>query len=607
MRIDIMTLFPELVDTVLSESIIGRARAAGTLDIRTYNIRDYSEDRHRRVDDTPYGGGMGMLMAAPPIYNCYEAVLKDGKYMFNGVAVLDLRRENMLNVRTCSFRGGSFVMEGIVRLSASGREYRLLAEDDKKNRYEAEISAYPPAAQTGLTGRTVVEGERFRLEFPAETGRKVCFIAETDGEPVRLKPGFDKSLRISALTFMENDEHIARLEGDTIVFTGTGLFDRMAADRKGKAAAEKSRGAEAAAELMLDVREERKDRKAKIEDRVAFISVRSDGCLLGNMEKVYEAVDLPKTVYAVKGMSSDPAAVRKAKSLISTSKVVVTDDYLYPLRSMDKKKGQYFVQLWHATGAGKHFGKDGSLAFPATDALYHKDYDLVTVSAEGIRDVYASAFGINVDRVEATGVARTDDFFDEGYIQEAVKRVYGAHPELEGKKIILYTPTFRDLPGVPRSAFRPEVDFGRLSEAVGDDCVLVLCPHPVMTEKIIEGEYANILEIRDVSTNDMMFVSDMMITDYSSTMFEYSLFHKPIAFFCYDYDDYDRDFYMDFEKELPGRLLKTQEELFAFLRERDWQVNEDSEAFNRKYMGACDGHSTERIAARIEGMFNDRP
>ncbi len=78
MRIDIMTLFPDLVETVLSESIIGRARAAGTLDIRTYNIRDYSDDRRHRVDDTPYGGGMGMLMAAPPIYNCFEAVRADG-------------------------------------------------------------------------------------------------------------------------------------------------------------------------------------------------------------------------------------------------------------------------------------------------------------------------------------------------------------------------------------------------------------------------------------------------------------------------------------------------------------------------------------------------
>ena len=74
MRFDIMTLFPEYIDFILSESIIGRARKSGKLDIRTHNIRDYSEDKHRRVDDTPYGGGRGMLMAAPPIYRCYRAI-----------------------------------------------------------------------------------------------------------------------------------------------------------------------------------------------------------------------------------------------------------------------------------------------------------------------------------------------------------------------------------------------------------------------------------------------------------------------------------------------------------------------------------------------------
>ncbi|MBQ8416681.1 MAG: tRNA (guanosine(37)-N1)-methyltransferase TrmD [Clostridia bacterium] len=76
MRFDIMTLFPELVDTVLGESIIGRAQKSGVITVRTHNIRDYSEDKHRRVDDTPYGGGKGMLMMAPPIYNCYAAILR---------------------------------------------------------------------------------------------------------------------------------------------------------------------------------------------------------------------------------------------------------------------------------------------------------------------------------------------------------------------------------------------------------------------------------------------------------------------------------------------------------------------------------------------------
>lgn len=69
-----MTLFPELVNTVLGESVIGRAQNAGAITVKTWNIRDYSENKHRRVDDTPYGGGFGMLMAAPPIYNCYRAI-----------------------------------------------------------------------------------------------------------------------------------------------------------------------------------------------------------------------------------------------------------------------------------------------------------------------------------------------------------------------------------------------------------------------------------------------------------------------------------------------------------------------------------------------------
>lgn len=79
MRFDIMTLFPELVDTILGESIIGRAQKSGAITVCTHNIRDYSEDKHRRVDDTPYGGGMGMLMMAPPIYNCYQAILERQK------------------------------------------------------------------------------------------------------------------------------------------------------------------------------------------------------------------------------------------------------------------------------------------------------------------------------------------------------------------------------------------------------------------------------------------------------------------------------------------------------------------------------------------------
>ena len=79
MRIDILTLFPEMMEAVLSESIIGRARKSGKVTINCVNIRDFTRDKHRRVDDYPYGGGRGMLMQAEPIYEAYKSVCAEGE------------------------------------------------------------------------------------------------------------------------------------------------------------------------------------------------------------------------------------------------------------------------------------------------------------------------------------------------------------------------------------------------------------------------------------------------------------------------------------------------------------------------------------------------
>lgn len=77
MRIDILTLFPEMCEGVYSQSIIGRAINKNIIEINSHNIRDYTLNKHKNVDDTPYGGGMGMLMMAQPIYDCYRDVVKD--------------------------------------------------------------------------------------------------------------------------------------------------------------------------------------------------------------------------------------------------------------------------------------------------------------------------------------------------------------------------------------------------------------------------------------------------------------------------------------------------------------------------------------------------
>ena len=77
MRIDILTLFPDMCNAVLNESIIGRARKAGKVEINCIDIRDYTLDKHRRVDDKPYGGGLGMVMAPQPIYDCFQSLCNE--------------------------------------------------------------------------------------------------------------------------------------------------------------------------------------------------------------------------------------------------------------------------------------------------------------------------------------------------------------------------------------------------------------------------------------------------------------------------------------------------------------------------------------------------
>ncbi len=78
MRFDVLTIFPEIIESYISVSIIKRAIDKGIIDVRVHNIRDYTTDKHRQVDDYPYGGGSGMIFKPEPLFNAIEAIMKDG-------------------------------------------------------------------------------------------------------------------------------------------------------------------------------------------------------------------------------------------------------------------------------------------------------------------------------------------------------------------------------------------------------------------------------------------------------------------------------------------------------------------------------------------------
>ena len=80
MKFDVLTLFPETFELVMNESIIGRAQQNNLIEIKAHNIRDYSANKHKKVDDYPFGGGNGMVMACQPVFDAFSAVTKDLQY-----------------------------------------------------------------------------------------------------------------------------------------------------------------------------------------------------------------------------------------------------------------------------------------------------------------------------------------------------------------------------------------------------------------------------------------------------------------------------------------------------------------------------------------------
>lgn len=343
-------------------------------------------------------------------------------------------------------------------------------------------------------------------------------------------------------------------------------------------------------------------KKHRVEDKVLFISIRKDGELEGNAKALYPHIKGRKVVCA-KMLPHSKLTELKLYYQVYTSKVIVTDDYVRYLRYFQLKENQRVIQLWHACGAFKKFGQRGTNISVFLDNATHAQYNLVSVSSEKIRSIYADAFNIDIHKVKSLGCPRTDYFYDEKWIEDTRERIYASHPEWRDKSVIIYAPTFRDVDG-NRSEFHPELDFGWLSEQLLPEQLFLVCPHPVMKNAIVEGAYDNVKVVRDFSTNDLMHISDMLITDYSSVIFEYALLKKPIAFFCYDMANYNRGFYLNYPDDLPGEVYETQDDLAEFLCARDRHVlTEKYNSFVEKYMSACDGHSCERIAEVINSYM----
>lgn len=347
--------------------------------------------------------------------------------------------------------------------------------------------------------------------------------------------------------------------------------------------------------------------KMKLKNRVFFYTIRSDGKLLENIKYVYDACDCDKVVFA-KMLPHSNKSIILAKYYLLTSKVIVTDDYLKYLRSVKLRDGQKVVQLWHASGAFKRFGLDAPSRLTRLEEYNtHSQYSDVCVSSEYVRQFYAHAFGIEPEIVKALGSPRTDVILDTEKRKENAEILKAKHPLLKDKKVYIYFPTFREIDGVVCD-FDPKIDWEKLNDDLNDDEVFIICRHPVMKKPFFTNAfYSRVKDYTFEQTSMLLCIADVVITDYSSIIFDASLLDAPMVFYCPDYDDYERDFYLDYENDLPGEIVLEDENLLAALRKaKENMLSADKmQEFKAKEVGACDGNSTKRVSELIMNYLNE--
>jgi CDP-glycerol glycerophosphotransferase (TagB/SpsB family) len=294
---------------------------------------------------------------------------------------------------------------------------------------------------------------------------------------------------------------------------------------------------------------------------------------------------------------------------LATARVFIVDDYYFPMYVIRPRRGTTFVQVWHACGAFKKFGYSVlDRSFGADEAMVrrvpiHANYDVCLVSSTSVAPHYAEAFGQPLERfVSNLGIPRTDLFFDEAQIARVSGELRRRYRIPVGRRVILYAPTFRG-DSVTRARDAGLLDLELLRAALGEDHVVLLRLHPFVRDRLVIDpvlrEFAiDVSDHRDL--NELMLVSDVLVTDYSSAIYEFALLGRPILFLAPDVAAYERErgFYFDFRAGVPGPVFETTAELAAHLRGGASDA-ERVAAFRAASFDVADGRASARVVDEI--------
>ena len=290
---------------------------------------------------------------------------------------------------------------------------------------------------------------------------------------------------------------------------------------------------------------------------------------------------------------------------LATSQVIVLDNYFGFLSAIRFKSNVKKLQIWHANGAIKTFGwKDYSIKYRTKGAkkrfaTVYDQFDHILSGSERMSEIYEKAFSASQDRMMELGIPRTDIFFDNQHIHKVKEQLYSKYSAFSGKKIILYAPTFRDNE-VETSSIPLDITY--LKEHLDTEFILVIKLHPSIKNTINLKEFEGfVFDLSDYpAMNDILFITDILITDYSSIPFEYSFLQKPMIFYPYDLEEYSqsRGFWKPYDQLVPGPIAYNSVEIVNLIKESNFDY-EKLQNFHKEWNTYSKGKSSKNVASLL--------
>jgi CDP-ribitol ribitolphosphotransferase len=297
-----------------------------------------------------------------------------------------------------------------------------------------------------------------------------------------------------------------------------------------------------------------------------------------------------------------------AEYYLATSSVFIVDDYYFPIYVAKRKRGTTVIQTWHASGAFKKVGYSVvGKGFGASEALVrrvdiHSNYDHCLIASATALPHYMEAFRQPAERFVSLGIPRNDLFGDLTAAGAAAGALYDDYALPRQKRVILYAPTFRGS-STHSAEYDDYLDLNLMCDRLSDTYIVLLRLHPAVAEETpvdpeLEGFVFDVSDHPEM--NELLLISDVLVTDYSSTIFDYSLLERPMVFFAPDLDQYEseRGFYFDYLAGVPGPVCLTSEEVAGVIEASDWDVERVRE-FRRQSFDVADGRASARVVEEL--------